>query len=47
MPAISALRNKRQEDGETEASLSYIARPCIKKQRRRRRRRRRMDEFVA
>jgi hypothetical protein len=30
MPIILALRRKRQEVGEFEASLSYTAKPCLK-----------------
>jgi hypothetical protein len=29
-PVILVLRRLRQEDGELEASLTYIARPCLK-----------------
>jgi hypothetical protein len=31
MSVILALRRLRQEDGEFEVSLSYIAKPCLKK----------------
>jgi hypothetical protein len=31
MPAIPALRKLREKDGEFKASLSCIARPCLKK----------------
>jgi hypothetical protein len=32
MPVILPLGRLRQEDHEFEASLRYIARPCLKKQ---------------
>jgi hypothetical protein len=31
MPVISVLRRLRQEDVKVEASLAYIARPCLRK----------------
>jgi hypothetical protein len=31
VPVISALRRWKQENDNLEASLGYIARPCLKK----------------